>query len=501
MKIILCISVFCCIMALRAFAQQPNIVLIYTDDVGYGDLSCYGATKVKTPNIDKLAAAGRKFTRAYATSATCTPSRYSLITGMYAWRKEGTGIAPGDAGLLIPTENVTLPLILKQAGYKTAVVGKWHLGLGADAAQDWNGDIIPGPLEIGFDYSFILPATGDRVPCVYMENHRVVNLDPADPIRVSYREKIGDDPTGKENPELLKFLPSHGHDQTIVNGISRIGYMTGGKSARWVDEHMAQELIARATAFIEREKTSPFFLYFSTHDIHVPRVPNEAFAGKSGLGPRGDVILQLDYTVGEIVHVLERTGLLNNTLIVFTSDNGPVIDDGYQDEAVTKLDGHRPSGDLRGGKYSAFEAGTRVPLIVYYPKSVQPGTSAALVSQIDFLKSFSVMAGQEVPPDQATDSFNSLEALLGKDQEGRRYVVEHAANGTLSISDRQWKFIRPHGGPKIEKNTNIELGNDPEPQLYDIVADVGERHNLAKAKPQKTEELKVALKFVVEGNR
>ncbi len=196
------------------FAQQnPNIVLIYADDLGYGDLSCYGATQIQTPNIDKLAKQGLRFTNAHATSATCTPSRFSLMTGTYAWRKKGTGIAPGNASLIIPVDKITLPAVLKRAGYQTAIIGKWHLGLGGPEGPDWNGEIKPGPREIGFDYSFILPATVDRVPCVYVENHYVAGLDPADPIQVSYKEKVGDWPTGKDHPELLKLKPSHGGNE------------------------------------------------------------------------------------------------------------------------------------------------------------------------------------------------------------------------------------------------------------------------------------------------
>src|SRR4051794_17173337 len=279
-------------------APRPNIVLIMADDLGYGDVGCYGATKVATPNIDRLAAQGLRFTDTHAAAATCTPSRYALLTGQYAWRKKGTGILPGDAGLIIDPAKPTLPGVLKQAGYTSGCVGKWHLGLGSGNV-DWNRDITPGPLELGFDYSFIIPATGDRVPCVYVEGHRVVGGDPNDPILVNYQRKVGDLPTGREHPELLTVKPSHGHADTIVNGISRIGFMAGGRRALWNDTDMADVLTRTAVQFLEQHKDRPFFLYFATHDIHVPRVPNGRFAGKSGCGVRGDVIQELDWSVGQ----------------------------------------------------------------------------------------------------------------------------------------------------------------------------------------------------------
>ena len=355
-------------------AERPNIILIYADDLGYGDVGCYGATKVETPNIDRLAREGLKFTDGHSASATCTPSRYAMLTGEYAWRKKGPGVLPGNAALIIPPGRTTLASVLKRSGYTTGVVGKWHLGLG-NGAIDWNGEIKPGPLEVGFDYGFIIPATGDRVPCVYVENHRVAGLEPDDPIRVSYGQPIGDMPTGKANPEQLKLHPSHGHDQTIVGGISRIGFMSGGKSALWVDEDMADVLTRKANAFHRRARRRPFFLYFATHDIHVPRVPNSRFVGKTEMGPRGDAIAELDWCVGEILETLDRRGLAQDTLVIFTSDNGPVVDDGYQDDAVKRLGSHQPAGPLRGGKYSAFEGGTRVPFLVRWPARVKPGVS------------------------------------------------------------------------------------------------------------------------------
>jgi arylsulfatase A-like enzyme len=464
---------------------SPNIVIIYTDDLGYGDISANGATKVKTPNIDKIAAEGLRFKSAYATSATCTPSRFSMLTGKYAWRKQGTGIAPGDAALIIPTDITTMPGMLQQAGYRTAVVGKWHLGLGPVGGPDWNADIKPGPLEIGFNYSFIMPATGDRVPCVYLENHRIVDLDPADPIKVNYKEKVGNEPTGKENPELLKMMYSHNHDNTIINGVSRIGWMIGGKKARWIDEDLADVLTGRAIKFIEGQKGNPFFLYFATHDIHVPRVPNSRFVGKSGMGPRGDAILQLDWTVGEVLKTLDRLKIADNTMLIFTSDNGPVLDDGYKDDAVEKLNGHTPAGPLRGGKYSAFDGGTRIPFIIRWPGKIKAGTvTDAKISQVDLYASFAALTGQKIEDNNAPDSHNLLNALLGKTKVGRSYVIQQSLNNTLSVVDDNWKYIEASNGPKVQKATNMEMGNDPKPQLYDLAKDIGEKVNVADKHPE-----------------
>jgi arylsulfatase A-like enzyme len=479
---------------------KPNVVIIYIDDLGYGDVSCYGATKVSTPNIDNLAAIGIRFTNGHSSSATCTPSRFSMLTGGYAFRQEGTGIAPGDAAMIIKPETRTLADIFSEAGYKTGVVGKWHLGLGGEGGPDWNGFITPGPQDIGFDYSFLIPATGDRVPCVYTENGRVLGLDPTDPIQVNFKEKIGNEPTGLENPELLKMHPSHGHNNTIINGISRIGFMTGGNSARWVDEYMADAISQKALDFIEKNKEMPFFLYYSTHDIHVPRVPHPRFVGKSGMGPRGDAILEVDWAVGEIMKKLESLALTEKTIVIFTSDNGPVVDDGYKDQAVELLGDHKPAGPLRGGKYSAFNAGTQVPFILSWPGRIKYGKSDALISQVDFMASFAKMLNQDLNEKDAIDSYEMLDQLLGKSEVDRDHFV-HQGISTNALIQGEWKYIVPSNRPKMNINTNTEMGTDPEPQLYNLTNDLGETKNLAKENPEKLKELEALFQKIKDDGR
>ncbi len=484
-------------LAAPVLAATPNIVLIYADDLGFGDVSCYGATRVQTPNIDRLASEGLRFTDAHSSSATCTPSRYSMLTGEYAWRKKGTGVLPGDAKLIIDPNRTTLASLLQKAGYTTGIVGKWHLGLGGGTnATDWNQEIKPGPNELGFDHSFILPATGDRVPCVYVENHRIVGLQSQDPLVVSFatNKVVGNEPTGKEQPELLRVKPSHGHDVTIVNGISRIGSMGGGKAAWWKDEDIADVLTKRAVSFIEQNNGKPFFLYFSTHDIHVPRVPHSRFAGKTEMGPRGDVIAQLDWCVGEVMAVLKKHNLDASTLVIFSSDNGPVVDDGYRDDAVEKLGDHRPAGPFRGGKYSKFEGGTHVPFIVRWPGRVKPGVSDALVCQIDLMTSFADLVTGKRSAASGPDSQNILPALLGDSKQGREVLVEHA-NG-LALRKGPWKYIEGRKGMAVQKNTNTETGNALLPQLYDLSKDPAEKENIAADHPALVKDLAAQLQAI-----
>ncbi|MEQ8239694.1 MAG: arylsulfatase, partial [Cyclobacteriaceae bacterium] len=453
-------------------AAKPNVIIFYVDDLGYGDLSCYGASKVATPNVDKLAENGLKLTDAHSTSATCTPSRYSLLTGEYAFRNNAA-ILPGDAPLLISPRKPTLPKMLQKAGYKTAVVGKWHLGLG-DGNIDWNGDVKPGPLEIGFDYSFLLPSTGDRVPSVYLENYRVVGLAEGDSLKVSYNKKIGNRPTGKENPELLRYKADPQHSNSIINGVSRIGFMAGGQSAEWVDEDFPNQFVSKAEKFIDSSGDAPFFLFFSFHDIHVPRLPMKQFQGKSSMGPRGDAILQMDWTVGQIMALLEARGIDENTIVIFTSDNGPVINDGYADEAVKKLGEHDPTGGFSGGKYSALEAGTRVPTILKWSPKIKSGEADLLFSQVDIYASLASLLNVNLDKREAIDSQDLSGVLSGSDLKGRTTMIEESE--TLALRKGNWKYIRAVDKNIkypvwIEKTKKIEDGLSTEAQLFNLDVD------------------------------
>jgi arylsulfatase A-like enzyme len=463
---------------------QPNIVVIYLDDLGYGDVSAYGATALETPNIDNLANGGVKFTNGYASSATCTPSRYALLTGEYPWRNKDANILPGTAPLLIDTVQATLPKMLKKQGYYTGIVGKWHLGLG-NGNVDWNTTIAPGPNEVGFDYSFIMAATQDRVPTVYIENGDVVRLEKDDPISVDYQNNFEGEPTGKDNPEMLKMKWHHGHNSSIVNGIPRIGYMKGGESAKWVDENMADTFLVRAQQYVKRHKDETFFLYYAMQQPHVPRTPHPRFVGTSGMGPRGDVIVEADWCIGQFIKTLEEEGILENTLIVFSSDNGPVLNDGYYDDAVEKLGDHKPWGPLRGGKYSLFEAGTRVPFITYWKGQIEPQTSEALISQMDLFNSLRTLVGGEM---QGPDSKDFLNVLLGKSDQGRDHLILEATSRT-ALRKGDWIMIPPYKGPAINRHVNIELGNSDSYQLYNLREDIGQQNNLAKEKPEKLKEM------------
>jgi len=380
---------------------------------------------------------------------------------------------------------------LKQEGYQTAIIGKWHLGLG-DGNVDWNELVTPGPNELGFDYSYILAATQDRVPTVYIEDGNVVGLDPNDPITVSYKKNFEGEPTGLDNPELTTMKWHHGHNNSIVNGIPRIGFMKGGDAAKWSDIDMADEFLNRVKRYIKKNKEKPFFLYYPMQQPHVPRTPHPRFNGVSDLGPRGDAIAEADWCLGELKKTLEAEGILENTLIIFSSDNGPVLNDGYFDDADVRNGDHKPWGPFRGGKYSLFEAGTHVPFITYWKGKIKPGVSNAIVSQLDLLSSIAQLVGSKV---RTPDSEPMLEVLMGNSDQGRTELVLEATSRT-AFRKGDWVMIPPYKGPAVNEKVQIELGNDSEFQLFNLVNDIGQQNNLAEANPDKLKEMLNAFEVI-----
>ena len=435
------------------------------------------------PKFTSIGSFGSRFTNGYASSATCSPSRYALMTGVYPWRNKKAKILTG-ANLIIDTLEMTIPKMLKTKGYETGIVGKWHLGLG-DSKINYNEKITPGPNEVGFDHSFIMADTQDRVPTVYIENGYVVNLDPNDPIEVNFGNNDYGLPSGKKNPELLSMMWHHGHNSAIVNGVPRIGYMKGGEKAKWSDIDMADKFLDEAKKYINKVKDSPFFLFYTLQQPHVPRTPHPRFEGSSGMGPRGDVIKEADWCIGELYNHLEENNLLENTIIIISSDNGPVLNDGYYDDAVEKLGDHKPAGELRGGKYSLFEAGTRVPFITYWKGKTKPQVSDEIVSQIDFLNSFSSLLGSDI---KSRDGVDLSDVFFNNKGNGRNNLVIEAIKRT-ALRSGNWAMIPPYNGPAKNTNVNIELGNSKEYKLYNLENDISQRNNLAKSNPEKLQEM------------
>ena len=494
------------LVAERVDAEKPNVIVIMADDLGYGDVSCYGATSLKTPNIDRLGAEGLRFTSGYCSASTCTPTRYSLLTGTYAFRGKRTGIAPPNAPAIIQPGTETVASVLQRAGYATGVIGKWHLGLGGENGPDWNGDLKPGPLEIGFDTCFLLPTTNDRVPQVYVQDHRVPNLDPGDPLWVGKKKPSPDHPTGITHRDTLKMDWSRGHNSTIHNGISRIGFYTGGHAARFRDEDLADKWVEKSVEFIEQHKDEPFFLFFSSHDIHVPRMPHERFQGQASLGFRGDAIVELDWCVGELMKTLDRLELAENTLVVFCSDNGPVLDDGYKDGAIEKIGKHRAAGPYSGGKYSVYEGGTRTPFITRWKGRIDAGVSHELVCTIDLAASLAALTGQPLPSDACLDSFDVLDALLGEEEaQGREHLVQqdNGNNGTFGLRVGPWKLHKymKKSARNVVVETQLANTKVPQYQLFNLDEDPAEKTNVIEDHPEVASRLKKQLAGIIEEGR
>lgn len=502
----------CPVFVLGAPTTKPNIVLIVADDLGYGDLGCYGATAIPTPKIDRLAAQGRRLTHAYGPAATCTPSRYAMMTGEYAWRlpERKTAILDGDAPLNITPGRPTLASVLGGAGYATGLVGKWHLGLGDDAHPvDFNSEIKPGPLEVGFDSAFFIPATVDRVPTVFIDGHRVAGLNPADPIRVSYRTRVNPEPTGSERPDLLKVGAEPIHSNVIVNGIGRIGSMAGGVKARWIDEDIADTLVHRAARFIDKHKSRPFFLLLGLHDPHAPRAPHPRFVGATKLGPRGDVIAEIDWSVGEVLQALETAGVTDRTLVIVTSDNGPVLYDGYHDRAEELNGAHRPAGGLRGWKYLPYEGGIRVPFIASWPGKIPAGVDDRMFGLNDLLATCATLAGVRLPAGAGRDSLDQSRLFLGQTAAPiRTEIVGQGISNTLTLRSGNWKFIPASPQQQV---SGMGPGADPndrrwtasivrEDALYNLAADPSESENLAASHPDRVAALRLRLEAIRRGN-
>ena len=305
-------------------------------------------------------------------------------------------------------------------------------------------------------------------------------------LNIDYESNFEGEPTGLNNPELLKMKWHHGHNNSIVNGIPRIGFMKGGQAAKWIDEDMADHFLEKVKEYVKVKRNQPFFLFYTMQQPHVPRTPHPRFAGKSGLGPRGDVIIEADWVIGEFVRTLDEQGILENTLIILSSDNGPVLNDGYYDDADILNGMHTPAGNLRGGKYSLFDAGTRVPFISYWKGHIKPKVSDALICQIDLLNSIAGLTGSTA---KSNDGLNMMPALLGKSNKGRKNLIIEA-NFKTALRHKNWAMIPPYHGEKINSKVNIELGIDSGYQLFDLAKDPGQLTNLASLNPKMLQKLK-----------
>lgn len=470
--------------------SQPNIVLIFADDLGYGDVGCYGATKVQTPNIDRLAKEGRRFTDAHSASAVCTPSRYALLTGEYPFRKNLWGPVMNPSPLVVDVTKPTVASVLKKQGYHTACFGKWHLGFGTEPKPDWNEDLKPGPLECGFDHYFGIPVVNSHPPFVWVQDHRVVGLDPTDPL------KYGGKPETKLFREKMLAPP-----------------MSGAKAAHalYREEEHGSTLTEKATTWMRGHSDKPFFLFFSTPHIHHPFTPGAKFKGSSQAGVYGDFIQEFDWMVGEVLHTLDELKLRDDTLVILTSDNGGMLNLGGQEAWQA---GHRLNGDLLGFKFDAWEGGHRVPFIANWPGQIEAGsTSDQLICHIDLLATFASLTGATLTAADGPDSLNVLPAWLSNPARPVRdqLVLAPQKKQNLALREGRWLYIGAQGGGGFtgdkpgehllggpgalkftgETNSDIARGkikaDAPAAQLYDLEADRSQSRNIIRQHPQQAE--------------
>lgn len=481
---------------LAASAKKPNIVLIYADDLGYGDLSCQGATKLQTPNIDKLATDGLRFTDAHSPSAVCTPSRYGLLTGRYPFRRNIVSPVFLKSKLIIKDDRVTIADMAKKAGYSTACVGKWHLGFGNTEPTDWNKTLKPGPLECGFDYFFGVPVVNSHPPFVYMENRSIVDYDPSDPFVYGKQAKTKEIPAKKNTNHIGGADAAH---------------------AAYDDYKVGTMLKNKALAWIRKEKNNPFFLYFPTTNIHHPFTPAKQFQGTSQCGRYGDFVHELDWIVGEVVKTLEEEGLADNTMIVFTSDNGGMFNPGGQD---AWKDGHKLNGELLGSKFGVWEGGHRVPFIIKWPGVVKAGqVTNSLVSAMDLFSTFTSIWNEPLKEGVAEDSISLLPILTeNKDTVTRNELIYCPFKTThLAMRRGDWVYIPAQdeggfGGRKLgeqgfsgapavsfmgKKNSDISNGkvksSAPRTQLYNLKKDLKQEQNVVNDHPEVAKELQAEL--------
>jgi arylsulfatase A-like enzyme len=452
-------------------AVKPNIIFILADDLGYGSVGCYGADTnlIRTPNIDRLAREGVRFTDAHTASSVCSPTRYAVLTGRYCWR---TSLKHEVLGVFSPlhieTNRLTLASLLKRHGYRTAAIGKWHLGYGNERRTDYTKELRPGPAEIGFDYHFGVPSNHGDVTGVFVENHRVqglrsTNLAPSGQCYYGGKPFIGLDAPQRQDEEVMSILTD--------------------KVVAWLDQ---------------QEPSRPFFLYFTPVAVHEPITPSARTSGTSKAGPYGDFIHDLDLSVGRILDALHRRQLAGDTLVVVTSDNGGVNGDGksrLSEHARQAIDaGLAINGPWRGRKHSIFEGGCRVPYLVRWPGKAPAGlVTGETVSLVDTMATIAAVVGEPLPPatEGAEDSCNVLPAWLGQkaDRTARMAMITHSADGVFAIHQGPWKFIE--GTPsRAVKNRQAEY----EPQLYRVPDDPKETRNLFSQHPEVVTRLGALLK-------
>lgn len=469
--------------------DKPNVLLILADDLGYGDLGCYGATKVETPNIDSLASAGRRFTDAHSPCSVCTPTRYNVLTGRYAWRTwaQSSCVWANDP-LLLDVDRFTLADLFQQQGYDTACIGKWHLGFGRPGMEGWddvlgpdyNRPLLPGPNECGFDYFWGVPHVG-QLPHVIIENHRVLGLTPDDPLRIT-----PDPRPGYEKDYLHR--PRNG-------ATARLG-VKGGAAARYEHEELALMLTSRAVTWLEQQSGDrPFFLYLAHRNIHGPLKPNSRFRGPSEIGVYGDFISELDWSVGQLLETLKHKGMVDNTLILFTSDNGGVVR--YEPTDHAEIKGHYVNGVLRGQKTDVYEGGVRVPLIARWPGKVPAGSQdGSLIALTDLLATFADYFQVVLPADAGEDSYSFLGALLDQParQATREAIVNDSYQGVMAIRRGNWKLVLgQHGGGAAKTPIPYDPAKPPG-QLFHLGRDLSESVNEYESHPEIVAELTELLK-------